>query len=31
VQQLMRHGSLATIAAYTAVDEDQLRAGINLL
>lgn len=31
VQTLMRHGSLQTTALYTAVDEDELRAAINLL
>lgn len=31
VQKLMRHASLATTATYTAVDEDELRAAINLL
>jgi site-specific recombinase XerD len=31
VQTLMRHGSLETTALYTAVDEDELQAAINLL
>jgi site-specific recombinase XerD len=31
VQKLMRHGSLATTAAYTAVDEDELRDAVSLL
>lgn len=31
VQELMRHESLATTALYTAVDEDERRAAINLL
>lgn len=31
VQKLMRHASLDTTAVYTAVDEDELRAAINLL
>lgn len=31
VQKLMRHGSLQTTAAYTAVDEDELRNAINRL
>lgn len=31
VQQLMRHANLDTTAAYTAVNEDELRAAINLL
>jgi site-specific recombinase XerD len=31
VQRLMRHGSLETTALYTAVDEDELQAAINLL
>ena len=31
VQQLMRHASLDTTAGYTAVDEDELRAAVNLL
>lgn len=31
VQKLMRHANLDTTAAYTAVDEDELRAAINLL
>lgn len=31
VQKLMRHSNLDTTAAYTAVDEDELRAAINLL
>lgn len=31
VQRLMRHASLATTATYTAVDEDELRAAVNLL
>lgn len=31
VQKLMRHANLATTAAYTAVDEDELRAAIRLL
>ena len=31
VQQLMRHASLATTAAYTAVDEDEMRAAISRL
>lgn len=31
VQKLMRHASLATTAAYTAVDEDEMRAAVNRL
>ena len=31
VQQLMRHASLATTAAYAAVDEDEMRAAVHLL
>jgi hypothetical protein len=31
VQKLMRHGSLETIAAYTAADEDELRDAVKLL
>lgn len=31
VQRLMRHGSLETTALYTAVDEDELQAAVNLL
>jgi site-specific recombinase XerD len=31
VQQLMRYSSLQTTAAYTAVDEDELRSAVNLL
>lgn len=31
VQKLMRHANLETTATYTAVDEDELRAAINLL
>lgn len=31
VQQLMRHATVQTTAAYTAVDEDELRAAIGLL
>lgn len=31
VQRLMRHASLATTATYTAVDEDEMRAAVDLL
>jgi site-specific recombinase XerD len=31
VQRLMRHGSLETTAAYTAVDEGELRGAVKLL
>ena len=31
VQRLMRHSSLATTATYCAVDEDEMRAAVNLL